>query len=108
MAVARVLGINEVALTKLRDGVMPKVVTYYNVINCIISDNCFIFGYTLQNIESRVANRFYSTLILYDLWQRQSLFAVSNKYQINRGAIQNLLTSAGSFAISIAKFCQVS
>ncbi|KAK0159433.1 hypothetical protein PV328_010310 [Microctonus aethiopoides] len=82
MAVARVLGINEVALTKLRDGVMPK------------------------NIESRVANRFYSTLILYDLWQRQSLFAVSNKYQINRGAIQNLLTSAGSFAISIAKFCQ--
>lgn len=83
MEVARILGINEAAIMKLRDGVMPK------------------------NIEPRVVNRFYVTLILYELWQQRSLYSVAEKYQVNRGVIQNLLSNASSFAIAIVRFCQV-
>ncbi|XP_033196461.1 mutagen-sensitive 301 isoform X1 [Bombus vancouverensis nearcticus] len=82
MKTARLLGINEVNIGKIRDGLMPK------------------------NVEPRVIHRFYITLILYDLWCQHAVYDIAEKYEINRGIIQNLLTAVSSFAFSVIRFCQ--
>nr|XP_012145725.1 PREDICTED: helicase POLQ-like isoform X2 [Megachile rotundata] len=82
MKTARVLGINEVAITKIRDGLMPK------------------------NVEPRVVQRFYVTLILYDLWCQHAVYTIAEKYQVNRGTVQNLLSAVSTFAFSVVRFCQ--
>lgn len=53
-------------------------------------------------------HRFYITLILYDLWCQHAVYDIAEKYEINRGIIQNLLTAVSSFAFSVIRFCQVS
>ncbi|CAK9809984.1 Helicase POLQ-like [Anthophora quadrimaculata] len=82
MKTARLLGINEVTVSKIRDGLMPK------------------------NVEPRVVHRFYITLILYDLWTQHAVYSISEKYQVNRGFIQNLLNAVASFAFSVVRFAQ--
>ncbi|XP_031836797.1 mutagen-sensitive 301 [Nomia melanderi] len=82
MKTARLLGINEATVVKIRDGIMPK------------------------NVELRVIQRFYVTLILYDLWTHHAVYILAEKYQVNRGIIQNLLTAVSSFASSVVRFCQ--
>lgn len=44
--------------------------------------------------------------MLHELWNRRSIFSVAEKYQVNRGNIQNLLSLAASFASSVVRFCQ--
>nr|XP_033323722.1 helicase POLQ-like [Megalopta genalis] len=82
MKTARLLGVNETSIIKLRDGLMPK------------------------NVEPRVTQRFYVTLILYDLWTHHAVYTIADKYQVNRGILQNLLTGVSSFASSVVRFCQ--
>ncbi|KAG8041686.1 hypothetical protein G9C98_000684, partial [Cotesia typhae] len=82
MDVARLLGINEVAVMKLREGVTPK------------------------NVPERIFRKFYLTLILNELQENRPLHEVADKYQVNRGRIQNLLSTTTSFAHSMIKFCQ--
>lgn len=53
-------------------------------------------------------HRFYVTLILYDLWSQHAVYVIAEKYEINRGIVQNLLTAVSSFASSVIRFCQVS
>ncbi|XP_076646413.1 mutagen-sensitive 301 isoform X2 [Halictus rubicundus] len=82
MKTARLLGVNETSIMKIRDGIMPKTV------------------------QPRVIQRFYVTLILYDLWTQHAVYRVADKYQVDRGIIQNLLTAVSSFASSVVRFCQ--
>ncbi|XP_011645819.1 helicase POLQ-like [Pogonomyrmex barbatus] len=82
MQVARLLGITEAAANKLRDGIMPK------------------------SVEKRVVNRFYVTLIVHELWNYHSVYFVAEKYQVNRGIVQNLLNTVSMFASSVVRFCQ--
>ncbi|XP_072752620.1 helicase POLQ-like [Anoplolepis gracilipes] len=82
MQVARLLGITEATANKLRDGIMPK------------------------SVEKRVAHRFYVTLIVHELWNHHSVYSVAEKYQVNRGVIQNLLNAVSMFASSVVRFCQ--
>ncbi|XP_025267746.1 helicase POLQ-like [Camponotus floridanus] len=82
MQVARLLGITEATANKLRDGIMPK------------------------SIEKRVVQRFYVTLIVHELWNHHSVYSVAEKYQVNRGVIQNLLNAVSMFASSVVRFCQ--
>ncbi|XP_053995250.1 helicase POLQ-like isoform X1 [Hylaeus anthracinus] len=82
MKTARLLGINEITVGKLRDGLTPK------------------------NVESRVIQRFYVTLILHELWAHHAVYTIADKFQVNRGVIQNLLSSVSSFAFSVVRFCQ--
>ncbi|XP_053594792.1 helicase POLQ-like isoform X2 [Microplitis demolitor] len=82
MNIARLLGINEIVIMKLRDGLVPK------------------------NVPERVIRKFYLSLILNELRQNQSLYVVADKYQVNRGKIQNLLSTTASFANSIIRFCE--
>ncbi|XP_034193308.2 mutagen-sensitive 301 [Osmia lignaria lignaria] len=82
MKTARLLGINEVTISKIRDGIMPK------------------------KVEPRVVQRFYVTLILYELWTQHEVYAIAEKFQVNRGVVQNLLNAVSSFAFSVVRFCQ--
>lgn len=59
----------------------------------------------ITEISERVMNRFYVTLMLYDLWNEMSVYEVAVKYEVNRGLIQNLMTSAASFASNVYHFC---
>jgi len=54
-----------------------------------------------------VVNRFYLTLMLHSLWKQKTIWHVSAQFQLPRGFIQQLLTSAASFASCISHFCQV-
>ncbi|CAB0031691.1 unnamed protein product [Trichogramma brassicae] len=60
----------------------------------------------MLNVDNRIVARFYVTLMLYELWNRKSIYHVAQKYQVNRGTIQNLLNLAASFATSTVRFCQ--
>ncbi|CAG9822832.1 unnamed protein product [Phaedon cochleariae] len=80
--VARTLGLNESVAVKM------------------LSNN------SIKNIPERVLNRFYVTLMLYDLWNGIPVFQVSEKYQINRGIVQNLMTSTATFASNVVNFCE--
>ncbi|XP_074030719.1 mutagen-sensitive 301 isoform X2 [Leptinotarsa decemlineata] len=60
----------------------------------------------IKNVPERVINRFYVTLMIYDLWNEMPVFKVSEKYQINRGIVQNLMTSSATFASNVVNFCE--
>ncbi|KAF8770621.1 Helicase POLQ-like like protein [Argiope bruennichi] len=51
-------------------------------------------------------HHFYLSLILYDLWNQNSVWYVAQKYQVHRGVIQNLLNSASALASTLSNFCQ--
>ncbi|XP_074641479.1 helicase POLQ-like isoform X2 [Tubulanus polymorphus] len=59
-----------------------------------------------KNVDEFMVNRFYLTLVLYDLWKQTPVWDVALKYQLPRGFVQNLLTAAASFAACITHFCQ--
>ena len=61
-----------------------------------------------QAIDAFVVNRFYLTLMLRSLWKQKTIWQVSARFQLSRGFIGQLLTSAASFAACISHFCQVS
>ncbi|EFN77230.1 ATP-dependent DNA helicase HEL308 [Harpegnathos saltator] len=82
MQVARLLGITEATANKIRDGITPK------------------------SVEKRVVERFYVTLIIHELWNHHSVYFVAQKYQVNRGVVQNLLNTVSMFASSTVRFCQ--
>ncbi|XP_030762470.1 helicase POLQ-like [Sitophilus oryzae] len=78
---SRILGFDEGVILKMTTGQVPK------------------------QIPERVLNRFYVTLILYDLWKESPVFKVSNKFQIHRGIVQNLMTTSATFASNVVNFC---
>ena len=61
----------------------------------------------VQVVDTFVVNRFYLTLMLHSLWKQRTIWHVSAQFQLPRGFIQQLLTSAASFAACISHFCQV-
>ncbi|KAJ8958309.1 hypothetical protein NQ318_017455 [Aromia moschata] len=60
----------------------------------------------IKNVSERVLNRFYVTLMLYDLWNEVPVFQVSEKYQISRGIVQNLMMVSSTFASNVVNFCE--
>ncbi|XP_072021525.1 helicase POLQ-like [Amphiura filiformis] len=50
--------------------------------------------------------RFYLTLILWSLLNQKSIWDVSSRFEVPRGFIQNLFSSAASFASSVQRFCE--
>jgi len=61
----------------------------------------------VEVVDTSVVHRFYVTLILHSLWKQRTLWRVSAQFQMARGLVQQLLTSAASFAACISHFCQV-
>ncbi len=53
-----------------------------------------------------IATRFFNALLLTDIVNEMNYFDVGNKYSIeSRGAIQNIMTSAGQFSSMMVAFC---
>lgn len=45
--------------------------------------------------------------MIYELWNHHTIHSVAEKYQVNRGIVQNLLNTVSSFSFSVVRFCQV-
>ncbi|KAK9884457.1 hypothetical protein WA026_007300 [Henosepilachna vigintioctopunctata] len=61
---------------------------------------------TIKNVPLRVLNRFYLTLILYDLWNEMPIYEAGEKYRVDRGLVQNLMQSSASFSSNVVNFCK--
>ncbi|NXJ81737.1 HELQ Helicase, partial [Trogon melanurus] len=59
-----------------------------------------------KNVDSAVVNRLYLTFILYTLLKETNIWSVSEKFNMSRGHVQNLLNSAASFASCVLHFCE--
>ncbi|NXX60535.1 HELQ Helicase, partial [Scopus umbretta] len=59
-----------------------------------------------KNVDSAVVNRLYLSFILYTLLKETNIWSVSEKFNMSRGYVQNLLNSAASFASCILHFCE--
>ncbi|NWR32429.1 HELQ Helicase, partial [Tachuris rubrigastra] len=59
-----------------------------------------------KNVDSAVVNRLYLTFILYTLVKETNIWNVSEKFNLSRGYVQNLLNSAASFASCLLHFCE--
>ena len=57
-----------------------------------------------QNIDPKILQRFYLTLMLNDMIKGESVWDVSELYGCTRGFVQNLLSNAASFASSVYHF----
>ncbi|XP_053831902.1 helicase POLQ-like isoform X2 [Vidua macroura] len=62
--------------------------------------------YLRQNVDNAVVNRFYLTFVLYTLLKETNIWSVSEKFNLSRGYVQNLLNSAASFASCLLHFCE--
>ncbi|XP_040555071.1 helicase POLQ-like isoform X2 [Gallus gallus] len=62
--------------------------------------------YLRQNVDSTAVNRLYLSFVLYALLKETNVWSVSEKFNMSRGYVQNLLTSAASFASCILHFCE--
>ncbi|KAF2984299.1 hypothetical protein EK904_000687 [Melospiza melodia maxima] len=59
-----------------------------------------------KNVDNAVVNRFYLTFVLYSLLKETNVWSVSEKFNLSRGYVQNLLSSAASFASCLLHFCE--
>lgn len=55
---------------------------------------------------TRIYKRFYAALQLRDLCNEMPIHAVARKYDMPRGAIQNLAQTCHGFAAGMIKFCE--
>ncbi|XP_075277254.1 helicase POLQ-like isoform X1 [Opisthocomus hoazin] len=59
-----------------------------------------------KNVDSAVVNRLYLSLVLYNLLKETNIWSVSEKFNMSRGYVQNLLNSAASFTSCVLHFCE--
>ncbi|XP_009571905.1 PREDICTED: helicase POLQ-like [Fulmarus glacialis] len=59
-----------------------------------------------KNVDSAVVNRLYLSFVLYTLLKETNIWSVSEKFNMSRGYVQNLLNSAASFASCVLHFCE--
>ncbi|XP_050561559.1 helicase POLQ-like [Spodoptera frugiperda] len=62
-------------------------------------------GKPITNVSEKVLCRFYLAMMLHDLWKQVPFPAVAHKYNIPRGTVQSVLSSASSAAVSGARLC---
>ncbi|KAM6400571.1 helicase POLQ-like isoform 1-T1 [Pluvialis apricaria] len=62
--------------------------------------------YLRQNVDSAVVNRLYLSFVLYTLLKETNIWSVSEKFNMSRGYVQNLLNSAASFTSCVLHFCE--
>ena len=56
--------------------------------------------------NDQVLTRLYYALMLLDLWQAAPIHQVADRFQVSRGEVQSLMSSAASFSSSVFHFCQ--
>ncbi|KAK5650132.1 hypothetical protein RI129_001161 [Pyrocoelia pectoralis] len=74
-----------------------------------ITESCIVrmlSNQPIKTVSTSVLNRFYMSLMLYELWNETSVLDVSEKYQVSRGIVQTLMTNAATFASNVVNFCE--
>nr|XP_010333054.1 helicase POLQ-like isoform X3 [Saimiri boliviensis boliviensis] len=59
-----------------------------------------------KKVDKDVVNRLYLSFVLYSLLKETSIWTVSEKFNMPRGYVQNLLTGAASFSSCVLHFCE--
>nr|XP_025967920.1 helicase POLQ-like isoform X2 [Dromaius novaehollandiae] len=59
-----------------------------------------------KNVDTGIINRLYLSFVLYTLLKETNVWSVSEKFNMSRGYVQSLLTSAASFASCVLHFCE--
>ncbi|XP_042637722.1 helicase POLQ-like [Orycteropus afer afer] len=59
-----------------------------------------------KKVDKDIVNRLYLSFILYNLLKETNIWSVSEKFNMPRGYIQNLLTGAASFSSCVLHFCE--
>ncbi|KAF4098664.1 helicase POLQ-like isoform X1 [Onychostoma macrolepis] len=59
-----------------------------------------------KSVDIVVVNRLYLALVLYSLLKETNLWNVSNRFQLTRGFVQTLLSSASAFGSSVLHFTE--
>lgn len=67
---------------------------------------CFVLFFS-QPVDAVVVNRLYLALVLYSLLKETNLWNVSERFQLTRGFVQTLLSSASAFGSSVLHFAEV-
>ncbi|XP_032095611.1 helicase POLQ-like isoform X6 [Sapajus apella] len=59
-----------------------------------------------KKVDKDVVNRLYLSFVLYSLLKETNIWTVSEKFNMPRGYVQNLLTGAASFSSCVLHFCE--
>ncbi|XP_076999078.1 helicase POLQ-like [Tamandua tetradactyla] len=59
-----------------------------------------------KKVDKDIVNRLYLSFVLYTLLKETNIWSVSEKFNMPRGYIQNLLTGAASFSSCVLHFCE--
>ncbi|XP_034627105.1 helicase POLQ-like isoform X2 [Trachemys scripta elegans] len=59
-----------------------------------------------KDVDNCVINRLYLSFVLYALLKETNIWNVSEKFNMSRGYVQNLLNSAASFSSCMLHFCE--
>ncbi|XP_073093468.1 helicase POLQ-like isoform X6 [Manis javanica] len=59
-----------------------------------------------KKVDKDIVNRLYLSFVLYTLLRETNIWSVSEKFNMPRGYIQNLLTGAAAFASCVLHFCE--
>ncbi|XP_036083668.1 helicase POLQ-like isoform X2 [Rousettus aegyptiacus] len=62
--------------------------------------------YFRQKVDKNIVNRLYLSFILYTLLKETNIWNVSEKFNMPRGYVQNLLTAAATFSSCVLHFCE--
>ncbi|XP_015377431.1 PREDICTED: helicase POLQ-like [Diuraphis noxia] len=65
----------------------------------------FSYG-KIKNVSESIWNKFLMSLILNDLWNKESIWTVSKTYNLPRGTIHSFLSRTASHASSILRFTE--
>ncbi|XP_070361564.1 helicase POLQ-like isoform X7 [Equus asinus] len=59
-----------------------------------------------KKVDKGVVNRLYLSFVLFTLLKETNIWSVSEKFNMPRGYVQNLLTAAASFSSCVLHFCE--
>ncbi|XP_058922953.1 helicase POLQ-like isoform X1 [Kogia breviceps] len=59
-----------------------------------------------KKVEKNIVNRLYLSFVLYTLLKETNIWSVSEKFNMPRGYIQNLLSGAAAFSSCVLHFCE--
>ncbi|XP_014643331.1 PREDICTED: helicase POLQ-like isoform X1 [Ceratotherium simum simum] len=59
-----------------------------------------------KKVDKGIVNRLYLSFVLYSLLKETNIWSVSEKFNMPRGYVQNLLTGAASFSSCVLHFCE--
>ncbi|XP_066892064.1 helicase POLQ-like isoform X3 [Kogia breviceps] len=60
-----------------------------------------------KKVEKNIVNRLYLSFVLYTLLKETNIWSVSEKFNMPRGYIQNLLSGAAAFSSCVLHFCEL-